>query len=332
MRHYDTDASTTQRSAPDARPRRRRWHRLREHQRRADQRRGLRAGAGLCTVGGCRRSKRLALCSRSWPRCWRVAVAATTRPPRSPTGLRPSTARRSRSPTPRAGRRVAAEPPRACRGRRAPAGSRRRRPSRAARARPSTSNLIINAGYKADQLTRRANWEIVSEEPVEIDGAKEARMTEARLRRGDGRHDDAGAHDRPPRPAPRTGSSTTSSSAGRRPTSTRTGCARPSTPSGSSDFPWRARRPAHVRAPRIGARAILGPRARRVVGRRRQRGGLCRDRALRRGRRRRCMGRAAQASAAARAAGAVLGPLLGALLIVAIAPDAGFATGSRCWS
>ena len=45
---------------------------------------------------------------------------------------------------------------------------------------PAVDFESIIAGYKADQLTRRANWEIVSEEPVEIDGAKEARMTEAR--------------------------------------------------------------------------------------------------------------------------------------------------------
>ena len=45
---------------------------------------------------------------------------------------------------------------------------------------PAVDFESIIAGFKADQLTRRANWEIVSEEHVEIDGAKEARMTEAR--------------------------------------------------------------------------------------------------------------------------------------------------------
>ena len=45
---------------------------------------------------------------------------------------------------------------------------------------PAVDFESIIAGYKADQLTRRANWEIVREQPVEIDGAKEARMTEAR--------------------------------------------------------------------------------------------------------------------------------------------------------
>ena len=115
---------------------------------------------------------------RAWGGCCAAAVAATSRA-RCPTGLRPSTARRSRSPTRRAGRDVAEGTTEGVQG---PKGTGGLAPQAAVSSgqSPAVDFESIIAGYKADQLTRRANWEIVSEEPVEIDGAKEARMTEAR--------------------------------------------------------------------------------------------------------------------------------------------------------
>jgi hypothetical protein len=45
---------------------------------------------------------------------------------------------------------------------------------------PAVDMDSILEGFRADNLTRRGNWKIVRQENVEIEGAKEARMTEAR--------------------------------------------------------------------------------------------------------------------------------------------------------
>jgi hypothetical protein len=44
-------------------------------------------------------------------------------------------------------------------------------------------DLIVD-GFKADQMTRRGNWKIVREEPVEVEGARDARLIEARYDEG----------------------------------------------------------------------------------------------------------------------------------------------------
>jgi hypothetical protein len=40
-------------------------------------------------------------------------------------------------------------------------------------------DIVINA-FKTDAMTRRANWKVVREEQVDVDGAEDARLTEAR--------------------------------------------------------------------------------------------------------------------------------------------------------
>jgi hypothetical protein len=44
-------------------------------------------------------------------------------------------------------------------------------------------DIIINA-FKTDAMTRRANWKIVREERVDVEGAEDARLTEARYDEG----------------------------------------------------------------------------------------------------------------------------------------------------
>ena len=45
---------------------------------------------------------------------------------------------------------------------------------------PAVDLETILMGFQADNLVRRGNWKIVRQEDVEIEGAKEARLTEAR--------------------------------------------------------------------------------------------------------------------------------------------------------
>jgi hypothetical protein len=45
---------------------------------------------------------------------------------------------------------------------------------------PAVPMDLILDGFRADNLTRRANWKIVRQEDVEVEGAKEAKLTEAR--------------------------------------------------------------------------------------------------------------------------------------------------------
>jgi len=45
---------------------------------------------------------------------------------------------------------------------------------------PGVSLELIIDGFKADQLTRRGNFKILSEKPYELEGAEEAQLTESR--------------------------------------------------------------------------------------------------------------------------------------------------------
>ncbi len=45
---------------------------------------------------------------------------------------------------------------------------------------PAVDFESILEGFRADNLTRRGNWKIVRQEDIELDGAKEAKLTEAR--------------------------------------------------------------------------------------------------------------------------------------------------------
>jgi len=44
---------------------------------------------------------------------------------------------------------------------------------------PASLELVMD-GFLADQMTRRGNWEVLRDEPIEVEGAEEARITDAR--------------------------------------------------------------------------------------------------------------------------------------------------------
>ena len=159
------------------RHRRRRRHRARHHQRRAHERRGLQVRAGLRAVGGVPMRRAVA-----------IAIAGTLiaagcgggdgESAAVPEGFKAydgetfTFAYPAAWPTIEAGQAKGAQGPKGTGGL-APQAVAAGAPS------PAVSFDTILEGFKADNLTRRGNWKIVRQEDVEIEGAKEARLTEA---------------------------------------------------------------------------------------------------------------------------------------------------------
>ena len=161
-----------------ARPRRGRRHLLREHERRADGRLRVRAGSGLRPVGAVRppdegRDRACARGRGAGGLRWRDDEAAAV-----PDGFEQFDGPTFTFAYPSGWSPLEAGTVQGAQGPKGTGGLAPQAAVSSGKSPNASLDLVMNA-FRTDQQTRRGNWKVVKEEKVEVEGAKEAVMTEA---------------------------------------------------------------------------------------------------------------------------------------------------------